>query len=118
MAVDERIVAKKMAKSLAFLCLNEHFKRPLHNGSVPVSKTGDYTDIFITDAEGHRLAWNRTCRVSFYEREMMLEDVADGIYDFLLNIETTSYTRRLEKAYQTFVHWKESGGRKKSKKKI
>ena len=114
MSVDERLVAKKMAKALAFLCLNEHFKLPLHNGNNPVSKTGD---VFITDAEGRQMIWCQTCRVSYHEREMMVEDVANGIYDFLLNIETDSYARRLEDAYRASVHWKESGYKKKPKKK-
>lgn len=117
MSVDERIVAKKMAKALAFLCLTEHFKLPLHNGSFPVSKTGDYTDVFVTDAEGHRTIWCQTCRVSYHEREMMIEDVADGIYDFLLNIETDSYARKLEDAYGASVRWKENGRRKRRKGK-
>lgn len=117
MSVNERLVAKKMAKALAFLCLNEHFKLPLHNGDNPVSKTGDYTDVFITDAEGNQMIWCQTCRVSYHEREMMVEDVANGIYDFLLNIETDSYARRLEDAYRASVHWKESGYKRKPKKK-
>lgn len=118
MSADERLVAKKMAKALAFLCLNKHFKLPLHNGCSPVSKTGDYSDVFITDAEGRQMIWCQACRVSYQEREMMVKDVANGIYDFLLNIETDSYTRRLEDAYLASVHWKEPRRERKSKKKI
>lgn len=116
MSADERLVAKRMAKALAFLCLNDHFKLPLHNGSSPVSKTGDYSDVFITDAEGHQTIWCQTCRVSYQEREKMIKDVADGIYDFLLNIETDSYARRLENAYHVSVHLKEADHKRKLKK--
>ena len=116
MAVEENLVAKKMAKALAFMCLNEHFKLPLHSGRDPVSRTGDYTDVVVTDAKGRKMAWNQACRVSYREREKMMEDVAEGIYDFLVNIETETYAKRLEDAYRASVHWKSAdalGNRKK-----
>lgn len=118
MAVNEQLIAKKMAKALAFLCLNEHLQTPLHNGEQPVSKTGDYSDVFITDAEGRQIVWCQACRVSCKERERVFDDVAKGIYDFLLNIETDFYTRRLERAYRACVHWKKEGLKKKTKRRI
>ncbi len=117
MTADERLVAKKMAKALAFLCLNEHFKLPLHNGKNPVSKTGDYTDVFVTDAEGKQTTWCQTCRVSFHERDLIVQDVTKGIYDFLINVETESYIYRLKEAYLSCKGWKESGYKKRMKKK-
>jgi len=115
MSVEEKLIAKKMAKALAFMCLNNHFKLPLHSGHDPVSHTGDYTDVVVTDAKGRQMAWNQACRVSYREREKMMEDVAEGIYDFLVNIETETYAKRLEDAYRASVHWKRadaSGNRK------
>lgn len=106
MSVDERLVAERMAKALAFLCLNEHFKQPLHNGKQPLSKTGDYTDVFITDADGRRIIWCQACRVSAVEKTMIIEDVVSGIYDFLLNMESDAFGRRLEEAYKASKDWK------------
>lgn len=120
MSVDERLVAKRMAKALAFLCLDEHLKQPLHNGKKPLSKTGDYTDVFITDAEGRRIIWCQACRVSALEKTRMVEDVVTGIYDFLLNVETEGYARRLEEAYKASKDWNEprlSGKRRQIKQK-
>lgn len=116
MTVEEKHIARKMAKALAFMCLNDHFKLPLHSGHSPVSRTGDYTDVTITDAKGRKIPWSHVCRVSYSEREKMMQDVTNGIYDFLLNIETEAFARRLEDAYRASAHWKEadsSNGRKK-----
>ena len=117
MPVKENLVAKKMARALAFMCLNEHFKLPLHSGHSPVSHTGDYSDVTITDAKGRQMAWSHACRVSYHEREKMVSDVADGIYDFLLNIEKEAYARRLEDAYRASVHWKSSDASVSRKRK-
>ena len=117
MPVKENLVAQKMAKALAFMCLNDHFKLPLHSGHDPVSHTGDYTDVMITDAKGRKMPWSHVCRVSYLERQKMMEDVANGIYDFLLNIETEHYAKRLEDAYRASIHWKNAdasaGGKRK-----
>ena len=106
MVVQEKHVAKKMAEALAFMCLNDHFRQPLHSGHSPVSHTGDYTDVVITDAKGRQMAWSQVCRVSSGEREKMMRDVADVLYEFLLNIETETYAKRLEAAYHDSIRWK------------
>ena len=117
MTAEEKHIAQRMAKALAFMCLNDHFKLPLHSGRSPVSHTGDYTDVVVTDAKGRQMPWNQACRVSYCEREKMMEDVADGIYDFLLNIETETYAKRLEDAYRASVHWKRADALTGKKKK-
>lgn len=108
MPVEENPVARRMARALAFMCLNDHFGLPMHSGHAPVSRTGDYSDVTITDAKGRKMAWSRVCRVSGREREKMMDDVADGIYDFLMNIETEAYAKRLADAYHKSVRWKEA----------
>lgn len=118
MTVEEKRIAQKMAKALAFMCLNDHFKLPLHSGLSPVSHTGDYTDVIITDAKGRKLVWSQVCRVSYPEREKMMQDVADGIYDFLLNVETEAFARRLEDAYRASTHWKEADASPARKRKV
>lgn len=117
MPVEENHVARKMARALAFMCLNDHFKQPLHSGHDPVSHTGDYTDVMITDAKGRRMAWCNVCRVFSHEREKMIEDVAEGIYDFLLNIETETYSKRLEDAYRESIRWKDADSFSKRKRR-
>lgn len=106
MSTQEKIIAQKMAKALAFLCLNDHFKEPLHNGKIPVTKNGDFSDVFIIDADGEHMIWHQTCRISYDERESMIAEVANGIYDFLINVETDVYSNKLENAYRASAHWK------------
>ena len=108
MVAQENHVAKRMAEALAFMCLNNHFRQPLHSGHDPVSRTGDYTDVMITDAKGRRMPWCQVSRVSSLERKKMMEDVANAIYDFLLNIETENYAGRLEDAYHASIRWKKA----------
>lgn len=109
MSVEEKAVAKKMAEAIAFMCLKDYFQKPVFREKKVAPR--EYTDVMITDADGHKLIRCQACHVS------MMEDVADGIYDFLVNIETDSYAKRLENAYHASLHWKKSHNSKKRKRK-
>ncbi len=113
MAVDERNVARKMAKALALLCVGNSFMEYLHDGKRPFSKKGDYSDVIIRDANGDEVAWNKACHISDEERDKLIKDIVDGISDFLLNVETEEYSERLESAYEASQSWGSSSSKKR-----
>ena len=56
-ADEERIVAR-LAKLMAMICVRNTGIEELHAGTVPVTHTGDYSDVFITDADGRQIPWS------------------------------------------------------------
>ena len=54
---DEKRIAAKLAKTLAMLCVRNTALEGLHAGTTPVSKTGDYSDVVVIDAEGREIPW-------------------------------------------------------------
>jgi len=55
---DEKRIAAKMAKTLAMMCVRNTGLETLHAGVVPVTHTGDYSDVRVIDADGREIAWN------------------------------------------------------------
>ncbi|MBR1778242.1 MAG: hypothetical protein IJ752_06640 [Alphaproteobacteria bacterium] len=110
MSVEEKLAAKKMAAALAFICMKDYFQYPFKKGQTSFPKE-EYADVFITDVKGRQLLHCQACHMS------VMENIADGIYDFLLNIETDAYVKRLEDAYHASVHWKKAHASKIKKKK-
>ncbi len=49
---DEKRIAAKLAKLLTMLCVRNTKLEDLHAGTAPVSKTVDYSDVMVIDAEG------------------------------------------------------------------
>ncbi len=48
---DEERIAARLAKLMAMICVRNTGIEELHAGTVPVTHTGDYSDVFITDAD-------------------------------------------------------------------
>jgi len=49
---DEKRIAAKLAKILAMLCVRNTQLERLHAGLNPITRTGDYSDVFVLDADG------------------------------------------------------------------
>ena len=54
---DEKRIAAKLAKVMAMMCVRNTKLENLHAGVVPVTKTGDYSDVVVLDAEGRKIPW-------------------------------------------------------------
>ena len=47
--------------------------RTLHAGPIPVTRTGDYSDVFVVDADGRRTPWTEVSRIDDDE----MRDIVD-----------------------------------------
>lgn len=54
---DEKRIAAGQAKLMAMICVGNTGIEDLHAGTVLVTHTGDFSDVFVTDADGRRMAW-------------------------------------------------------------
>jgi len=54
---DEQRIADKIAKIMAMLCVRNTLVEDLHAGRVPVSRTGDFSDVRVIDADGNEIPW-------------------------------------------------------------
>ena len=54
----------------------------MHAGIVPVTRTGDFSDVTVVDADGRRIPWPE---VSHFDDEAMrdlMRDIVDRLYVF------------------------------------
>ena len=51
---EERIAAK-LARIMAMMCVRNTKLEDLHAGRVPITRTGDYSDVFVVDADGRKI---------------------------------------------------------------
>jgi len=78
-------VRKRLAKLIALRCFRNTYLEHLHAGKVPHTKTGDYTDVRIVDAE-REIPWNELSRLSDREMKTLMIEVVDRCYDFLTTL--------------------------------
>jgi hypothetical protein len=52
---DEQRIAAQLARLMAVICVRNTRLEDLHAGRVPVSRTGDGSDIVVEDGDGNRI---------------------------------------------------------------
>ncbi|MDR0809378.1 MAG: hypothetical protein LBE86_09705 [Gemmobacter sp.] len=92
---DEERVAAKLAKAMAMICVRNTMLENIHAGRVPRTKSGDFTDVFVVDADGHRTPWTEVSRIDDDEMRDLMRQVINRLYTLHLRIE--------EPAFQAFI---------------
>jgi hypothetical protein len=54
---DEERIAGNLVKIMGLMCVRKTMIEDIHAGVVPVSKTGDYSDVVVVDATGRKIPW-------------------------------------------------------------
>ena len=83
MTVSQTKAKNKFAKIMAAACVRRGYLEKLHAGITPVSRTGDYSDVKVVDAEGREIPWNHVSRINQAEMKTLMTGVVSRIYTFL-----------------------------------
>jgi hypothetical protein len=81
---DEKRIAAKLAKTLAILCVRNTALEDLHAGITPVSKTGDYSDVVVTNAEGREIPWTEVSHLDDEAMRALMRQIVNRLYTFHL----------------------------------
>ncbi len=79
--------AARMAKMMGLMCVADSKLATLTEGQSPVTRTGDYSDVVVVDAEGRIIPWQRTARLDATEMDRTMREIVDKLYTFLWNFE-------------------------------
>ncbi|ESQ92536.1 hypothetical protein [Asticcacaulis benevestitus] len=75
--------AKHLAKILVAACVRRGELEGLHAGIVPTSNKGDFSDVYVVDAEGNKIPWNDVSRISQGEMKALMIGTVDRTYTFM-----------------------------------
>jgi hypothetical protein len=73
----------EFAKLMAAACVRRGYLEKLHEGVTPVTRSGDYSDVKVIDAEGREIPWNQVSRIDQDEMKTLMTGVVDRIHTFL-----------------------------------
>ncbi len=79
--------AAGMAKMMGLMCVADSKLATLTEGQSPVTRTGDYSDVVVVDAEGRIIPWQRAARLDASEMDRTMREIVDKLYTFLWNFE-------------------------------
>ena len=104
---DEKRIAAKMAKTLAMMCVRNTGLETLHAGIVPVTHTGDYSDVRVIDADGREIAWNDVSHLDNDQMRALMKEIVNRLYTFNISIDDEEYRDRIDRWARLTDRWDE-----------
>ena len=69
----------------------------LHSGLTPVTRTGDYSDVFVHDADGRRIPWTEISRIDDDELRTLMQEIVNRLYTFHLEANDPKLQATIER---------------------
>jgi hypothetical protein len=103
----EKRIAAKLAKTMAMLCVRNTQLEAIHAGKTPVTKTGDWSDVTVVDADGNRIPWTGVSHISDDEMRNLMRDIVNRIYTFHLCADEPGLQAEIERWMAVAGKWNE-----------
>ena len=102
---EQERIAAQTAKALAMMCVRNTFLEDIHAGRVPVSRTGDYSDVKVIDADGREIPWPDVSRISDEEMRRLMKQVVNRLYTWFVKTDDLAFHSRLRLWIQSTGQW-------------
>jgi hypothetical protein len=102
---DEKRIAAKLAKIMGMMCVRNTILEGIHEGIVPISKTGDYSDVVVTDATGRHIPWSE---VSHFDDDVMrdlMRQIVNRLYTFHMNTDNLQFHEQITRWMSVAGKW-------------
>ena len=104
---EEKRIAAKLAKIMAMLCVRNTQLEMLHAGLGPITRTGDYSDVFVVDADGRRILWSEVSRIDEDEIRQLMQEIVNRLYTFYLEADDPKLQATIERWMGAATKWDE-----------
>lgn len=104
---DEKRIAAKLARIMAMLCVRNTQLEILHSGLTPVTRTGNYSDVFVVDADGRQIPWSEVSRIDENEMRALMQEIVNRLYTFHLEANDPKLQANIERWMGAATTWDE-----------
>jgi len=73
----------ELAKAIVAYSFRNTSLEDIHAGIGPVSKTGDFSDVIVIDANGRKIPWPEVSRISQDEMKELMQTAVNRVYAVL-----------------------------------
>ncbi|WP_146591479.1 hypothetical protein [Puniceibacterium confluentis] len=93
---DEDRIAANLAKIMAMICIRNTHLEELHAGTVPITRTGDYSDVIVIDAEGRKILWPKAAQIDDDQLASLMRDIVNRLFTFHMKSDDPSFRKDLD----------------------
>lgn len=102
---DEKRIAARLAKVMAMMCVRNTRLEDLHAGPVPVTRTGDYSDVVILDADGRRIPWLEASHIDDGQMRDLMSQIVNRLYTFHLKCDDPQFQNEIDRWMTVAGKW-------------
>ncbi|MFD1511017.1 hypothetical protein [Lacimonas salitolerans] len=102
---DEKRVAANLARIMAMLCVRNTQLETLHAGLSPITRTDDYSDVFVVDADDRRIPWSEVSRIDENEMRALMRNIVNRLYTFHLHADDPGLQAQIERWMGAASEW-------------
>ena len=102
---DEERIAARLAKVMAMMCVRNTKLENLHAGVVPATKSGDYSDVVVLDAEGRKIPWAEASHIDDAQMRELMKDIVDRLFTFQMRIEEPEFQTWIDRWAAVAEKW-------------
>lgn len=88
---EEKKIAAELARVMALMCVRNTRLEDIHAGKHSVTKTGDYRDVVVIDAEGREIPRPEASHISDPQMRDLMKDVVNRLYTFMLKVDDPQF---------------------------
>ena len=73
-----------ICRVMAMIAVRNTKLEDIHAGLVPVSRTGDFSDVTVVDADGRRIPWPEVSHIDDSQMRDLMRQVVNRLYTFFM----------------------------------
>ena len=103
----DRLWEKKCPCARRILCMRYTQLEKLHAGLGPITRTGDYSDVLVVDADGRRIHWTEISRIDEDEMRALKQEIVNRLSTFHLEPDDPKLQATIERWMGAATRWDE-----------
>ena len=96
-----------LIRTMVLVCVRNSKIEDIHAGLAPVTKTGDYSDVTVIDADGRRIPWPDVSHIDDEQMRDFMRQVVDRIHTFTTRASAPDFLDRIASWMDVASRWDE-----------
>ena len=101
----EKRIAVSIAKIMTMMCVRNTKLETIHAGVVPISKTGDFSDVMVVDADGREIPWTEVSHFDDDTMRDLMRQIVNRLYTFQLKTDDPHFQKLIDRWASVAEKW-------------